>query len=171
MSAREFHPSSSLFWGDGDLWATTRQVALAEDDVTRRCTRNNEDGDVLGAYTSMTGTAAMPLITLPIALAACLALASPAFAQLGQEQPPLSSVDQSVVGLPIVSSDGEHVGQVTEVGLDDGQAIIIGEIERPLGIGADPVAIPLDMFANKGDRVELSITAAQIRDRLARPEQ
>lgn len=113
----------------------------------------------------------MPLITLTLALAACLALATPAFAQIGQEQPPLSSVDQSVIGLPIVSSDGEHVGQVTEVGMDDGQAIIIAEIERPLGIGADSVAIPVDMFANKGDRIELTIAAAQVRDRLARPEQ
>ena len=62
------------------------------------------------------------------------------------------------------------MGRVTEVGIDDGQAILIAEIERPLGIGADPVAIPVEMFARKGDRVELSITAVEVRDRLARPE-
>jgi hypothetical protein len=60
---------------------------------------------------------------------------------------------------------------ITEVGIDDGQAIVIGEIVRTLGIGYDAVAIPMEMFANKDDHVELAITAEQVRSRLERPEQ
>jgi hypothetical protein len=87
-------------------------------------------------------------------------------AQIAREQ----SLDKSLIGLPLVTSDGETVGYITEVGIDDGQAIAIGEIVRPLGIGYDAVAIPTEMFAHKGDHAELTITAEEVRVRLKRPE-
>jgi hypothetical protein len=104
------------------------------------------------------------------AAVAALIICQSATAQLGVEQPPSTQVDRSLIGLLIVSADGQNMGQVTEVGVDDGQAIVIGEIERPLGIGADPVAIPVEMFVRRGDRLELTVTAVEVRDRLARPE-
>jgi PRC-barrel domain protein len=89
-------------------------------------------------------------------------------AQLTSE-PPTTQIDQSFVGRAIVSSDGQRIGQVTAVGLDAGQPVLVGDIERSLGFGADPVAIPPELFVNKGDYIELTITAAEVRDRLARP--
>jgi sporulation protein YlmC with PRC-barrel domain len=85
--------------------------------------------------------------------------------------PPAGQMSQALVGLPIVTADGQRIGKVTEVGINNSEAVLIGEIERPLGIGADAVAIPTDMFASKGDHIELTITAVEVRDRLARPEQ
>jgi len=101
-------------------------------------------------------------------VAAVLATVPAAVAQPNLEQSPPSRVDQSLIGLPLVSSDGKSIGQVTHVGVDDGQAVLIAEIDRPLGIGADPVAIPAEMFVNRGDHVELTMTAAQIRAKLDR---
>jgi hypothetical protein len=50
---------------------------------------------------------------------------------------------------------------------DDDQVVLVAEIARPLGIGADAVAIPTDMFVRKANRIELTITDAEVRDRLA----
>jgi hypothetical protein len=97
--------------------------------------------------------------------------AVPASAQIVRQQVPATTqIDKSLIGLPLVTSDGETVGYITEVGIDDGQAIVIGEIVRPLGIGYDAVAIPVEMFAHKGDHAELTLTAEQVRARLQRPE-
>ena len=102
-------------------------------------------------------------------LAMAISTVSPAIAQQDLDEPRISMPDASLVGLRIVSSDGQEVGQVTEVGIDDGQAILVGEIDRPLGIGSDAVAIPAEMFVNRGDHVELTITTTQIRDRVGWP--
>lgn len=104
-------------------------------------------------------------------LAALLIGSAPTSAQIVREQiPATTQIDKSLIGLPLVTSDGETVGYITEVGIDDGQAIAVGEIVRPLGIGYDAVAIPVEMFAHKGDHVELAVTAEQVRARLQRPE-
>ena len=94
-----------------------------------------------------------------------------AIAQQAPQESPATEIDRGLIGLPIHSSDDQQVGLVTEAGIDDGEAILIGEIERPLGLGPDVVVITSDMFVNRGDHIELTITAEQVRDRLARPEQ
>lgn len=103
-------------------------------------------------------------------LAVALAVA-PVVAQHKQKPPAASKADRALVGLPIFSSDGKRIGRVLEAGIDeDDQAVVIAEIERPLGIGSDAVAIPPEMFVRKSNRIELTITAAEVRDRLARAE-
>jgi hypothetical protein len=37
-------------------------------------------------------------------------------------------------------------------------------------IGSQPVAIPIDMLVQRADRIELTITAEQMADKLARPK-
>ena len=81
--------------------------------------------------------------------ATAISTATPALAQQDLDEARTSMPDASLVGLRIVSSDGHEVGQVTEVGIDNGHAILIGEIDRPLGIGSDVVAIPAEMFVNR----------------------
>ena len=103
-------------------------------------------------------------------VALSLTLVPQAVAQQEQADAPATEIDQGVVGLPIRTSDGHEIGLVTEAGIDGGEAILIGEIERPLGIGVDVVVITREMFANKGDLIELTLTAEQVGDRLARPE-
>jgi hypothetical protein len=110
--------------------------------------------------TILAGFFALSLATIPQAVAQ----------QQEQADAPAAEIDRGVVGLPIHTSDGHEIGLVTEAGIDDGEAILIGEVERPLGIGDDLVVIPTEMFVNKGDHIELTITAQRVRDTLAKPQ-
>ena len=104
-------------------------------------------------------------------LAGLFVLASATAPATAQHEPQLKTeIERGVIGLPIRSSDGQLIGLVTQAGIGDGEAVIIAEIERPLGIGPDVVAIPTGMFINRGDHIELAITADQVREKLVRPE-
>ena len=77
----------------------------------------------------------------------------------------------ALVGLPVFTSDGQLVGRIANLGRNGhGQAVLIADLDRPLGIGPQTVAIPIDMFVQRPDRIELTITAEQVKDRLAGPE-
>ena len=97
-------------------------------------------------------------------------VAAPAMSEHRQHRP-AARADRALVGLPIFTSDGKAIGKVLATGIDeDDQAVLVAEIERPLGIGADAVAIPTNLFVRKANRVVLTITEAEVRDRLARAE-
>jgi hypothetical protein len=82
-----------------------------------------------------------------------------------QFRPP---AELAVVGLPIFTSDGKEIGKVLATGTDeDGLAVLVGEFERAFGIGFVAVAIPIDMFVLTTDRIVLSITEAEVDQRLA----
>jgi hypothetical protein len=51
---------------------------------------------------------------------------------------------------------------------EDGLTVLVGEFERSFGIGSVAVAIPSGMFLVITDRIVLSITEAEISQRLAR---
>ena len=83
-------------------------------------------------------------------------------------QPP-PSAERAVVGLPIFTSDGKEIGKVLATGTDeDGLAVLVAEFEGAFGIGSVAVAIPTDMFMLITDRIVLSITEAEVSQRLAR---
>lgn len=48
---------------------------------------------------------------------------------------------------------------------------LIGEVERPLGLGSELIAITADMFVDRGDHIQLTLTADQIREELAKAKQ
>lgn len=101
------------------------------------------------------------------AVAVALVAAAPVGAQPSRKPAPDQPV-RTLVGLPLFSSDGKRVGRIIAAGTDDdNQAVLVAEIERPLGIGSDAVAIPFDMFVRKAGRVELTITAAEVAERIS----
>jgi hypothetical protein len=105
------------------------------------------------------------LILLVVFLAALAA--AQATAQHARKAP-TGQIDRAVVGLPVFSSDGERIGKVLAIGTDDDdRTVLVAEIERPLGIGTDPVAIPPDMFKRRSNRIELTITAAEVNERIS----
>ena len=73
-----------------------------------------------------------------------------------------------LVGLPVFTSDGLEIGKVIGWAKHQGEHLLIAEIEQRLGIGSQPVAIPIDMFVQRADRIELTITAEQMADKLGR---
>jgi PRC-barrel domain len=102
-------------------------------------------------------------VLLTSVFVAVMALTHPSLAQQRPDRPPLSQIDESLIGLPVLTSDGIRVGVVAEVGVDDDEAVVIAEIDQLLGIGSMPVAIPADMFVQNNDAIELTITASELR--------
>lgn len=86
-----------------------------------------------------------------------------------RHQPQAAKTDRALIGLPIFTSDDKAIGTVLATGIgEDDHAVLIAEIEGPLGIGADAVAIPTNMFVRKANRIELTITEVEVRNTLAR---
>ena len=103
-------------------------------------------------------------------VALTIAPVSLAIAQ-GPEAVPQSEIAPRLLNLPIRSVDDQPIGVVTQAGIGDGEAVLIGEVERPLGLGPELIAITADMFVDKGDHIQLTLTAEQIRENLAKAKQ
>ena len=107
---------------------------------------------------------------LGVALAAAPLSAQPP----AQDQPPApqTQADKTMIGLPVFSSDGQKLGEVTDVGeVSGGQQAIRAEMGEFMGIGSTPVVIAHDAFQKKDDRIEVAMTAAEVRDTLTRQRQ
>lgn len=101
---------------------------------------------------------------LPAAALALMLVILAAPAQLATAEPARSPVD-----LPIYTSDGKAIGRVIATGFDDdNQPVLVAEIDRPLGLGPQAVAIPTDLFVRRAARIELTITEAEVTARLRR---
>ena len=111
-----------------------------------------------------------------IAAAGMLALALAPLPAAARAAPDLrdAAPQARLYGLPIYTSDGVEIGAVTATGTDeDGHTVLLAEIGMPLGIGTQTVAIPLDLIALRGNWIDLSLTATEVRQTLsnaARPE-
>ena len=99
-----------------------------------------------------------------LALALLVAVPWPALAQI---TPPGSAhLDVSVVGLPIYTSDGVRIGEVSTLGTYRGEIAMVGDVARTMGLGTRRVLIPHSMATVAADRVVLSITGDQADERL-----
>ena len=83
------------------------------------------------------------------------------------QQPPGQKPQPSVDGLPVYTADGKAIGTVITMGLDeDDKPVLVAEIAQALGLGPTAVAVPTDMFVRKGNRIELTLTEAEVNARL-----
>ena len=104
--------------------------------------------------------AATPLAVLP-------ALAQQSGAQQTEPQraePQQAEPARGPIGLPIYTSDGEHLGEVIQVISYGDKPALRAEIGSFLGLGVTTAVIPANMFNRKDDRIELTMTAAEVRD-------
>ena len=104
--------------------------------------------------------AATPLAVLP-------ALAQQSEAQQSETQraePQRAEPGTSPIGLPIYTSDGEHLGEVIQVISYGDKPALRAEIGSFLGLGVTTAVIPANMFNRNGDRIELTMTASEVRD-------
>jgi hypothetical protein len=95
--------------------------------------------------------------------------ATPTLAQ--QAQPPPAQIQPEVIGLAVYSSDGAKLGQVTHVGTADGQPAVRAELGGFLDVATSAVVIPATMFEQKPDRIQVSMTAAEVKETLAKLQQ
>ena len=97
-----------------------------------------------------------------------LAFSLPAAFTVAQEVPPAAQAEVNLVGLPVYSSDGERLGEVTEVQSFAGKPILRAELGSFLGFGPSSVLIPQGMFEEKGGRIEVAMSADEVRNTVAR---
>ena len=90
----------------------------------------------------------------------------PSLAQ--QVPPPAAEAQPPLVGLAIYSSDGHKLGQVTQVGTASGQPAVRAELGGFLDVAPSAVVIPVSLFEQKSDRIELALTAEEVRATLSK---
>jgi PRC-barrel domain protein len=107
---------------------------------------------------------------LGMAALATALVAGQALPQAPQQRAPAKAQKADrAVGLPIVTSDGKAIGKVVATGVDeDNKPVLVGEIERQLGLGPEAIAIPTELFVRKHGRIELTITADEVNARMGR---
>jgi len=103
------------------------------------------------------------------AVIAAALTATPTLAQ--QAKPPVVETEHELVGLAVYSSDGEKLGQVTQVGTAGGQPAVRAELGGFLDVAPSAVVIPATMFAQKPDRIEVSMTAAEVKETLSKQQE
>lgn len=107
--------------------------------------------------------AAVAALPLALAAASTAAQAPPPDAK----QPRPAKPQPSLAGLPLYTADGKAIGKVLAFGLDeDDKPMLVAEIERMLGFGPTAIAVPVDMFVRKADRIELTLTEAEVAAKL-----
>jgi hypothetical protein len=82
-----------------------------------------------------------------------------------QASSPQQQQQRSLAGLPIYSSDGVKVGEVTAVktGLDGQPQMVQAEMGSLLGLGTNTVLITPDELQARSDGLQLRLRADQIR--------
>jgi ribosomal 30S subunit maturation factor RimM len=110
----------------------------------------------------------MRSVLAAIALAVTLGTV-PASAQ--QAQSPGTQEETALVGLPLYSADGERLGEITQVGMHGEHKAAQAEIGGFLAMGPKTVIIPLVALEQKAGRVQLGMTAAEIKDMLSQKKQ
>jgi ribosomal 30S subunit maturation factor RimM len=103
------------------------------------------------------------------AVIAAALTATPPLAQ--QAQPPVVETEHELVGLAVYSSDGEKLGQVTHVGTAAGQPAVRAELGGFLDVAPSAVVIPATMFQQKPDRIEVAMTAAEVKETLSKQQE
>jgi hypothetical protein len=112
----------------------------------------------------------------PRAIAACaaaiaLVLQLPLQMSAASAQERSLGASAALVGLPVFTADQREIGRITGMVREPQEPMLLAEIERPGAIGPHTVAIPIDLFVQRADRIELKLTFEQITDRLSGPEE
>ncbi len=104
------------------------------------------------------------------AVAATFAATLPVMGQPAQP-PAASSAEAALVGLPVYSSDGQKLGDVTRAATAGDQPVVLANFGDIMGNGPVAVVIPAALFVQKADRIEVKMTTAEVKDRLAKQQQ
>jgi hypothetical protein len=106
------------------------------------------------------GAAALALALATAVAAAQAPARSPQRAPASEQE---RKPERGLAGLPLYTSDGKAIGRALAMGLDENdKPVLVAEIERPLGLSPAPVAVPVDMFVRRDNRIVLTITEAEV---------
>lgn len=112
------------------------------------------------------------MLKLPLIAVVALGLATmAASAQQSQQPPPAAQPEADLVGMPVYSSDGQKLGEITQAGTSGGKSAVRAEMGQFLGLGSKSVIIDSEVFQKKNDRIELTMTASEVKERLSQQKQ
>jgi PRC-barrel domain len=111
-------------------------------------------------------TSRLAVASLAIALATSIASA-----QQPTDAPPPAQTETELVGLPVYSADGQKLGRIINAATSYDRAAVVAEMGEFLGIGTTNVVIDPGLFQRKVDRIELSMTAAEVKDTISKQRQ
>ncbi len=107
--------------------------------------------------------------TLVIAVGLVFASA-PSLSQI--QMLPDAQAEAQILQLPVYSSDGQNLGRIMQVAVVEGKLKgVRAELGESLGIGTAAVLIGAEVLEQKPDRLEITMTAAQVRDVLVRQKE
>ncbi len=87
------------------------------------------------------------------------------------EQPSAQQVDPTCVGVSIYSADGQKLGRVSAVGSSGGEPAVRADMAEFLGEDSKNVIIGAKALAKKADRIEIAMTANEIKDTITKQRQ
>jgi len=90
---------------------------------------------------------------------------------LAQQGQPPATPESSLVGLPVYSSDGQKLGEVTAAVTAAGKTAVRVEMGAFLGLGPSQVLVDDGVHQRKGDRVELTMTAAEVKETISQQDE
>jgi hypothetical protein len=99
-----------------------------------------------------------------LASSVAIRLAGPP-ASARQSLPPTTQPGTALVGLPVYSSDGRKLGEVTGASGIGNTPALRAEMGTFLGLGPSIVLIDTEVFQKKADRIELTMTAAEVKEK------
>ena len=100
-----------------------------------------------------------------------IALATPIASAQQQTDAPPAQTETELVGLPVYSADGQKLGRIINAATSYDRAAVVAEMGEFLGIGTTNVVIDPELFQRKLDRIELSMTAAEVKDTISKQRQ
>jgi len=87
-----------------------------------------------------------------------------------QKLPDTAKQGTSIIGLSIYGSDGSKLGEATQVGMHEGEETVAAQLEPSLmgvNVGKE-VLFPAKMIAQNGDRLEVPLTAEQVKNQISK---
>jgi sporulation protein YlmC with PRC-barrel domain len=81
-------------------------------------------------------------------------------------EPPTADDGAQLVGLPIFTREGVKIGTVMEAGMDEGETVAVAVIRDKQGRTTRILIIPANLYVVKAGRLELLLTAAQLKTKL-----
>ena len=79
--------------------------------------------------------------------------------------------EAAFLSLPVFASDGKRIGEVVQVGVYQGQKAIVARVDPEIGVRPQGILIPRNLFREKADRIEVTMTSAEFKSTLAKEQQ
>jgi hypothetical protein len=87
---------------------------------------------------------------------------------LGQQWLTPGSREAALTSMPVFAADGHKIGSVVQIGIYQGQKALIASVDPRIGVRPQDILIPKDLYRERGNRIELTLTTPDVKRKLAK---